>query len=81
MEVNDDVWIYNRIPNIKSGLSAINIWSSSSYYPVSENLCNFHVWGCPTYVLEQKLQKPGFKIPKWDFIIQIGVNIGFRKMY
>ena len=44
-----------------------------------ETLSNFHVWGCPTYVLEPKLQKPGVKIPKWAPKTRIGANIGFSK--
>ena len=63
------------------GLSAIDIWSRSRFETVSETLSNFHVWGCPTYVLEPNLQKPGVKIPKWYPRSQIGVNIGFSKMH
>ena len=59
------VWVYNRTPDMQSGLSAIEIWSRSRFEPVSETLRNCHVWGCPAYVLEPKLQKPGVKIPKW----------------
>ena len=62
------VWVYNRTPDMQSELSAIEIWSRSRFEPVSETLSNFHVWGCPTYVLEPKLQKPRVKIPKWDYI-------------
>ena len=66
---------------MQSGLSSIEIWSRSSFEPVPENLSNCHVWGCPTYVLEPKLQKPGVKIPKWDPSSQRGVTMGFRKMH
>ena len=48
---------------------------------MSETLSNCHVWFCPTYVLEPKLQNPGVKIPKWDPSSQRGVNMGFRKMH
>ena len=48
---------------------------------MSETLRNFHVWSCPTYVLEPKFQKPGVKIPKWALRSQRGVNIGFSKMH
>ena len=37
--------------------------------------------GCPTYVLEPKLQKPGVKIPKWAPRSRRGVNMGFIKMH
>ena len=46
------------------GLSSIEMWSGSRFEPVSETLSNYHVWGCPTYVLEPKLQKPVVKITK-----------------
>ena len=55
MAMDYSVWVYNRIPDMQSGLSAIGIWSRSRFEPVSETLTNCHVWGCPTYVLEQKL--------------------------
>ena len=48
---------------------------------MSETLRNCHVWGCPTYVLEPKLKKPGVKIPIWDPMSRRGVNMGFRKIY
>ena len=66
---------------MQSGLSAIEIWSRSRFEPVSETLSNCYVWGCPTYVLELKLQKPGVKIPKWAPRSQRGVNMGFSKMH
>ena len=48
---------------------------------MSKTLSNCHVWGCPTYVLEPKLQKPGVKISKWDPRSQIGVNMFFIKIH
>ena len=48
---------------------------------MSETLSNCHVWGCPTYVLEPKLQKPGVKVPSWDPRIRRGVNMGFSKIH
>ena len=75
------VWVYNQIPYMQSGLSAIEIWSRSRFEPVSETLSNCHVWGCPTYVLAPKLQKLGVKIPKWAPRSHRGVNMGFSKMH
>ena len=64
MTVDYAVWVYNCTPDMHSGLSAIEIWSRSRFEPVSETLSNCHFWGCPTYVLEPKLQNPGVKILK-----------------
>ena len=69
------VYVYNQIPDIQSVLSAIGIWSRSRFDPVSETFSNFYAWGCPTYVLEPKLQKHGVKIPKWDPCSIRGVNM------
>ena len=60
------LWIQNWIPDMQSGLSNIEILSRSSFEPVSETLINCGFWGCPTYILEPKLQKPGVKNSKWD---------------
>ena len=55
MAMDYAVCVYNRTPDMQSGLSAIEIWSRSRFEPVSETLSNCHVWDCPTYVLEPKL--------------------------
>ena len=81
MAMDYDVWVYNLIPDMQSGLSAIEIWSRSRFEPLSETLNNCHVWGCPTYFLEPKLLNPGMKIPKWAPRSQRGVNMGFSKMH
>ena len=81
MAMDYDVLVYNRIPDMQSELSAIEIWSRSRLKPVSETLGNFHVWGCPTYVLEPKFQKPGMKIPKWAPRSWRGFNMGFGKIH
>ena len=51
MTMDYAVWVYNRTPDMQSGLSDIEIWSSSRFEPVSETLSNCHIWGCPAYVL------------------------------
>ena len=81
MTMDYSVWVYNRIPDMQSGLSTIIIWSRSRFEPVSETLRKCHVWGCPTYVLEPKLHNPRVKIPKWAPRIQRRVNMGFRKIH
>ena len=52
MEMDYAVWVYNRTPDMQSVLSDIEIWLRSRFEPVSENLSNCHVWGCPTSVIE-----------------------------
>ena len=69
------------IPDMKSGLSAIEIWSTSRFDPMSEIISNCHVWDFQTYVLEPNLQNPGVNIPKCDLRSRRGVNIGFSKMH
>ena len=81
MAMDYDIWIYNRIPDMQSGLSTIEIWSRSRFEPVSETLRNCQIWGFRTYVLEPKLQKPGVKIPKWAPRSRRGINMGFRNMH
>ena len=44
MAMDYAVWVYNRTPDMQSGLSAIEIWSRSRFEPVSETLSNCHVW-------------------------------------
>ena len=78
MAMDYAVWVYNRTPDMQSRLSAIEIWSRSRFEPVLETLINCHVWGCTTYVLEPKLQKPGVKIPKWAPRSRRGVNMGLE---
>ena len=58
MAMDYALWVYNSTPDIQSELSVIEIWSRSRFEPVSKTLSNCHVWGCPTYVLEPKLQNP-----------------------
>ena len=55
MAMDYAVWVYNRIPDMQSGLSAIEIWSGSRFETVSDTISNFHVWDCPTYVLDPNL--------------------------
>ena len=81
MKMDYYVCIYNIIPVMQYGISAIDMWSRSRFDTVSEPLSNCHVWDCPTYVLEPKLQNPVLKIHKWDNKIQIGATMGFSMIH
>ena len=59
-----------------SGASPEELWTRSTTV-TSRLLSDCHVWGSPTYVLEQKVQKSGVKIPKWRPRSRWGVNMGF----
>ena len=63
MAVDYAVYIYNNTPRIDSNLAPIEVWSGckSDYHA----LHSAHVWGCPVYVLDPRLQD-GKKLPKWQ---------------
>eukprot|EP00956_Cyclotella_meneghiniana_P042975 scaffold249367_cov117-Cyclotella_meneghiniana.AAC.2 len=44
------------------------------------DLMRTHVWGCPAYVLEAKLQD-GKKLPKWNRRARMGQFLGFSKKH
>ena len=81
MAMDHAVWIYNRIPKYDTGLSPLQHWTQSTFDDVQTTLSNLHVWGCPSFVLEPKLQKPGVKIPKWAPRSQQGHFMGFSKLH
>ena len=53
LAVHHAVWIYNRIPNISTGLSPMDLWTRN-IYPLC-HLHSLHVWGSPVYVLHENL--------------------------
>ena len=81
MAMDHAVWIYNHIPKADTGLSPMQHWMQSTFKDTKMTLNNLHVWGCPTYVLEPKLQKPGVKIPKWAPRSQQGRFMGFSRFH
>ena len=66
MAMDHAAWLYNHTTRRDTGLSPHDLWSKTRSKPASEVLGRCHVWGCPTYVLEPKLQKQGVKILKWE---------------
>ena len=81
MAMDYAVWVYNCIPDMQSGLFAIEICSRSRFELVSETFSNFHVWGSSAYFLEEKLQKPEVKIPKQDTRSRRGFDMGLIKIH
>ena len=81
MAIDHAVWIYNRLPRMETGLSAIELYGRSTFMPVKDVLSTCHTWGCPAYVLEPKLQKGGVKIPKWAPRSRRGAFMGFSRLH
>ena len=68
------VYIWNHLPRKDSLLAPIEIFSSVKFSSYS-HLQRLHVWGCPVYVLDPKLQD-GRKLPKWDPRARRGQYLG-----
>ena len=71
------VWVFNRLPNMESGIAPNEIWSGvcSPHTKLSR-----HVFGCPVYVLNASLQD-GKKIPKWSPHAHLGLFLGFSDLH
>ena len=78
MAVDYAVWVYNRLPQMDTGLCPNEIWSSCRF--AHEDFRRAHVFGCPVYVLEPKLQD-GKKIPKWEPRARLGMFVGFSRVH
>ena len=72
------VYIWNRLPRQKSGLSPMEIFYSTK--STHEELLNAKVWGCPVYVLEPTLQD-GKKLPQWQPRSKLGQFLGQSKVH
>ena len=72
------VWVFNRLPQLDSGLCPDEIWSQTRC--AHDDFRRAHVFGCPTYVLEPKLQD-GKKIPKWHPRARLGMFVGFSPFH
>jgi hypothetical protein len=68
------VWVYNHVPNVKSGLTPLELVTreQSDY----RDLLRCHVRGCPVFVLKAKLQNDQ-KLPKWNRRARMGQFVGF----
>jgi hypothetical protein len=57
------VYLWNNLPKYDSLVAPIELFTGTKFETYN-NLRRSHVWGCPAYVLDPKLQD-GSKIPKW----------------
>jgi hypothetical protein len=63
LAVDYSLHLWNNTPKEGVGLSPEELFSRSK--GDGSSMLNSHVWGCPTYVLDPKLQD-GKKLPKWE---------------
>ena len=78
MAIDYAVWVFNRLPSRDTGVSPNEIWSGTRHEHV--DFRRAHVFGCPVYVLEPKLQD-GKKIPKLSPRARLGMFLGFSKLH
>ena len=67
------VHVVNRIPRDDSGRSPLELFSRKTW--PSSKFQDFHVWGCPVYVLDHTLSD-GKKLPRWKPRSARGVYVG-----
>ena len=75
--VDHAIYIWNRLPNPKHRISPMEHFTSTAY-PDHNHLKRLHVFGCPVFVLDAKLQD-GKKIPKWQRRSRRGVYLGVSR--
>eukprot|EP00804_Cyclotella_cryptica_P000828 CCRYP_001075-RA/>CCRYP_001075-RA protein AED:0.12 eAED:0.13 QI:0/0/0/1/0/0.25/4/0/1066 len=73
LAMNYAVWVYNKLPQHGTGLSPEELFSGIKCS--QSNLPRAHVFGCPVYVLDPRLQD-GKKIPKWESRARQGIFVG-----
>ena len=72
--VKHSVWVFNRVPNQEQGISPMEILTKTKSNHI--DLRSSHVWGCPVFVLEAKLQNDQ-KLFKWNCWSRKGQFLGF----
>ena len=77
--VDHAAWLYNRIPQRKSGIAPLEFLTRERDF-FHRDLLRAHVWGCPVYVLDADLQD-GKKIPKWNRRARMGQYLGFSRQH
>ena len=74
MALDYAVWIDNHVPREDSTLSPMELFTGVKEH-CSQLRC-LRVWGCPSYVLDPRLQD-GKKVPKWSPRARQGQFLGF----
>ena len=74
--VKQSIWVYNQVQNQSSGITPMEMLTKKMYN--NWDLRRSHVWGCPVYVLEDKLQN-NQKLPKWNRRARLGHLLSFSE--
>ena len=78
MAMQHAVYLHNHTPSSETRLAPIELWSQSK--SSLSVITNTHPWGCPTYVLQARLQN-GQKIPRWDPRSRRGQYLGVSPLH
>ena len=74
--VKYDVWFPNWLPNYRSGITPLEFLTRNK--ADHRDLSISHIWGCPVFVLDPKLQNDQ-NIPKWNWRSILGQFLGFSE--
>jgi hypothetical protein len=70
------VYLWNRVPRKDNGIAPLEIFCGGKIDP--KVIRGAHIWGCPTYVLDPKIQD-GKKLPRWQPKSRRAQFLGFSK--
>ncbi|MBE0451949.1 MAG: hypothetical protein IBX70_14070, partial [Clostridia bacterium] len=68
------VYCWNNLPKRETRRAPLEVFARE-LFPNYAHLRRLHVWGCPVYVLDPKLQD-GKKLPKWNPRARRGLYLG-----
>ena len=71
-------WLHNHIPSSTTHLAPLEIFTETKMN--CEYLRRAKVFGCPSYVLDPRLQD-GHKLPKWEIRARLAQFLGFNPKY
>ena len=77
MAVDYAVYLHNHLPNDK-GITPMELFTGEAVH--RHHLKDLHVWGCPVYVLDPKLQS-GKKLPRREPRSRRGVFLGYSPLH
>ena len=72
--LNHAIWLWNNLPKRGSFIAPLELFTGT-VFPTLAHLHRSHVWGCPVYVLDPKIQD-GKKLPKWSPRARRGQYLG-----